>query len=98
GTTPCEEFLIGNFHEAGGWYFATAPIQTKITPDQLQLMCVSEQKGYVPTETWTHTDGSACACGTDYEVNCDEGPADGRKSDGQQQECRTNANEARPNR
>jgi hypothetical protein len=34
-------------------------------------MCVDEDRGYVPAETWTETDGTPCECTSDFAVSCD---------------------------
>jgi hypothetical protein len=70
-TTACADSLVGNTELVGGWAAAAIPIATKVTADDLVLMCVDESRGYVPPETWTDSGGTSCECTPDYAVACE---------------------------
>ena len=69
-TTACADRLAGEGEFTGGWSVITYTLKSKIDVADLQYMCVDENKGYVPTETWTDSNGAACSCTTDYTVSC----------------------------
>lgn len=55
----------------GRWRLSSAPIWKEIEPSELRAMCVDEDAGYIPNETWTRAGGSVCRCTLDFEVSCD---------------------------
>lgn len=73
-TTACKNRWdrVGNRASPGGWAMASIPLRQKVTPSQLKYMCVSEQRAYVPEETWTTSTGASCECTTNYKVSCSE--------------------------
>jgi hypothetical protein len=70
-TSVCAEALVGNIEIVGGWAAVAIPVATKVRAQDLEMMCVDEGRGYVPTEMWTRTDGSACECLTDFSISCE---------------------------
>ena len=70
GTAGCRSQYIANFATVGGWYGVSTPVATKTAVSALKYMCKDEGIGYVPTETWTRSDGSACQCTTNFGVSC----------------------------
>lgn len=71
-TSECADALVGNVEVVGGWAVVAIPLATKVPADDLVMMCVDEGRGYVPSETWTRADGSACECLTDFSVSCEQ--------------------------
>lgn len=69
-TDACAARLSGELELVGGWSVAVTPFIASIETDELVYMCVDEDVGYAPTETWLDSDGMACSCTTDYEVSC----------------------------
>ncbi len=62
--------LLGSLAPVGGWILATPPPLVKISATDLKHMCVSEQQGYIPEETWMTSAGATCTCGLDLSVSC----------------------------
>ena len=69
-TTVCADRLNGEIEFVGGWGVAEVGLVSRVEPSDLVYMCVDEDFAYVPTETWTDSDGQACQCTTDYEISC----------------------------
>jgi hypothetical protein len=70
-TAACEEGLVGNTEVVGGWAVVTIPEATKITVDDLVLMCVDGDAGYVASESWVGEGGTACECTPEYVIACE---------------------------
>lgn len=70
-TPECEEGLVGNTEVVGGWAVAIVPVATKVTVEDLDLMCVDGDRGYIPTEEWTGEGGAACECTPELAVSCE---------------------------
>lgn len=71
-TSECAEALVGNVEVVGGWAVAAIAVATKVRPDDLDLMCVDEGRGYVPGEGWTRADGNVCECLADSSIACED--------------------------
>lgn len=69
-TPICSARILFGNQTVSGWSASTYNVQRKTDVNNLQHMCISENVGYVPTETWTHSGGMSCSCTDEYTVSC----------------------------
>ncbi|MDB3935611.1 thrombospondin type 3 repeat-containing protein [Granulosicoccus sp.] len=69
-TAACESRFVGEREFVNSWSLAEVGIVSGVQPSELVYMCVDEDVGYAPTETWTDSSGQSCSCGTDYQISC----------------------------
>ncbi len=69
-TDSCADRLTGERELVDSWSVAEVDLISRVEPSDLIYMCVDEDIGYVPTETWTDSGGMACSCTTDYMISC----------------------------
>ncbi len=69
-TTACANRIAGAAELVGGWSVYEYDLDELVEPSSLIYMCVEDDSAYVPTETWTGSDGLACSCTVDYQISC----------------------------
>jgi len=69
-TPACADRATADTEFKGGWSVVTYDKKTRVNVNELEYMCVDENVGYAPTETWTDSTGASCSCTTDYLVSC----------------------------
>lgn len=66
----CRNLQAGDLESSGGWVANRLPDALRVAPTALELMCIDQDAGYVPTESWTRTGGAHCNCRESYQVTC----------------------------
>jgi hypothetical protein len=69
-TSACANRSGGNSEIVGGWALSEKPLINRANPTSLQYLCVDTDTGYIPGDTWTRADSTACQCTTSYKVSC----------------------------
>jgi hypothetical protein len=72
-TSACAERYDGNVENVGEWTASQTDLQQRVQPSDLDYMCVDADAAYVPTQSWTKSDGTACECTSAYATSCASG-------------------------
>jgi len=70
-THVCADRWSGDGEYKDGWSLSTYDINNRIEDvNDLEYMCIDENKAYVPTETWINSNKQSCTCTSEYKVSC----------------------------
>jgi hypothetical protein len=69
-TSTCANRIVANNETEGNWSVVTYDRNRHVNVNELQYMCVDENVGYAPTETWKDSSGASCSCTKSYQVSC----------------------------
>ena len=69
-SSACAARIGGVAELAGEWSVVSYALRRRVEPSSLLYMCVDGDAAYVPTETWTGSDGMSCECTEDYQISC----------------------------
>ena len=69
-TEACAARANGLSENENEWSASFIPLQQKVEVGGLEYMCVDDEAGYVPTETWPGSHQLLCECSVAYQISC----------------------------